>query len=265
MGGEYGVLTPHQLSFADAFQVPVSDLRLVTIPISHFCEKARWALELAELPYSEEPHLPVIHCAHVRRAGRSWTAPVLVTSKGSLRESAQIVRFADSRAGLGLYRNPLAAALEARFDARLGPDARAWMYHRMLGRPDLIRAYGAPGVPRWERAGLPMMLPLMRRVIVRRTDADEASAASTRDRVREEFDGVAARLDDGRRFLCGDHFTAADLAFASLAAAVLVPPRYGVPLPQPDELPAPFDDEVRAMREHPAGQFALRLYDQERP
>ena len=46
---------------------------------------------------------------------------------------------------------------------------------------------------------------------------------------------------------------------------MVVPPRYGIPLPQPDVLPEPFAGEVRAMREHPAGAFALRLYDQERP
>ena len=136
----------------------MDDLRLITIPISHFCEKARWALELADMPYQEEPHMQGIHWAHVWRAGRGWTAPVLVTPKGPLRESAQIVRFADAHAQLGLYRNPLAAALEARYDHHLGPDARSWMYNRMLERPDLMEVYGAPGVPRWERAGLPMML-----------------------------------------------------------------------------------------------------------
>ena len=30
---------------------------LITIPISHFCEKARWALERAGLPYREERHV----------------------------------------------------------------------------------------------------------------------------------------------------------------------------------------------------------------
>ena len=243
----------------------MDDLRLITIPISHFCEKARWALELAQLPYREERHLQVIHWAFVWKAGRGWTAPVLVTPKGPLRESAQIVRFADAHAHLGLYRKPLAAALEARFDHHLGPDARSWMYHRLLGREDLIYEYGTPGVPRWERAGMPVMLPLMSKLIVRRTNADDASATAARDRVRHEFDEVAARLDDGRPYLCGDEFSAADLAFAALSAAVLVPERYGIPLPQPDELPEPYAGEVRAMREHPAGRFALRLYDQERP
>src|SRR3954447_2137174 len=144
-------------------QSAVSVLGLITIPISHFGEKARWALELARLPYREERHLQVIHSAHAWRAGRGWTAPVLVTPEGPLRESAEIVRFADAHAGLGLYRRPLAAALEASFDHQLGPDARTWMYHRLLGHDELIRAYGAPGVPRWERAGMPVMLPLVKR------------------------------------------------------------------------------------------------------
>jgi glutathione S-transferase len=112
---------------------------------------------------------------------------------------------------------------------------------------------------------MPLMLPLMSKLIVRRTNADDAHAEAARDRVRQQFDEVAARLDDGRPYLCGDEFSAADLAFAALSAAVLVPERYGIPLPQPDELPEPYAGEVRAMREHPAGRFALRLYDQERP
>jgi glutathione S-transferase len=241
------------------------ELRLVTIPISHFCEKARWALELAGVPYREERHLQVVHWAHTWRAGRSWTAPVLVTPDGPLRESAAIVRFADAGAGLGLYREPESAALEARFDARLGPDARTWMYQRLLGHDDVIRGYGAPGVPRWERAALPVMLPLMRRVIVWRANAGDAEAAAARQRVRATFDDVAERLADGRPYLCGEAFGAADLAFAALSAAILVPPRYGIPLPQPAQLPEPYAGEVVAMREHPAGRFALRLYDQHRP
>ena len=35
--------------------VPSQAPRLITIPISHYCEKARWALERAEIPYREEP------------------------------------------------------------------------------------------------------------------------------------------------------------------------------------------------------------------
>ena len=58
----------------------------------------------------------------------------------------------------------------------------------------------------------------------------------------------------------GERFTAADLTFAALAAAVVAPPGYGTPLPQLDVLPEPVARDVRAFREHPAGAFALRMF-----
>jgi glutathione S-transferase len=82
--------------------------------------------------------------------------------------------------------------------------------------------------------------------------------------VREAFDAITERLADGRRYLCGDRFTAADLTFAALSAAVLVPPEYGVALPQPEILPAETASAVREFRAHPAGAYALRLFRDER-
>ena len=116
--------------------VPSQAPRLITIPISHYCEKARWALERAGIPYREEPHLQGIHWAHVWRAGRGRTAPVLVTDDGPLTESSHILRWVDARSDLGLYADPEAGALERHFDAELGPQARRWMYHRIFDRAD---------------------------------------------------------------------------------------------------------------------------------
>jgi hypothetical protein len=42
---------------------------LVTIPISHFCEKARWALARAGLQYTEQRHVQIVHIAAAKRAG----------------------------------------------------------------------------------------------------------------------------------------------------------------------------------------------------
>jgi glutathione S-transferase len=244
---------------------------LVTIPISHYCEKARWALERAGVGYEERAHLQMIHRLAVRRAGGGSTAPVLVCGERVLPESAEILDWADARmaADRRLYPDDPDAtaeirALERDFDERLGPHGRLWMYSELGGRPDLVRAYGCTGVPAWERRLLPVVYPLVKRAIDRHFDITPESAAHSEAEVRATFDEVAERLRDGRPYLCGERFSAADLTFAALAAAVLMPPEYGVPLPQPDELPPSTATTVRELRAHPAGAHALAMFRDQR-
>ena len=137
---------------------------LITIPISHFCEKARWALDRAGVDYEERAHMQVLHVVAVRRArspGR--TVPVLVCGDTVLSESADILAFADTRApeARRLYPDDPQArgeirALEQGFDARLGPEARRWMYDNIRGERVLVKRYAPTGVPAWQRLALPV-------------------------------------------------------------------------------------------------------------
>ena len=244
--------------------------RLITIPISHYCEKARWALDHAGLAYAERPHLQGFHVIASKRAGGSGTTPVLVTDDGVLGESAEIVAYADAHGPqLGLYGDSPAAraeivALERDFDAILGPAGRLWMYQHLLDRPDLAVRYGCVGVPRWERRTLPRLFGVMARIIKGKLGVSAVAAEESERRVDATFDDVAKRLADGRPYLVGKRFSAADLAFAALAGAVLMPPQWSIPLPQPDELPPAAAVKVRELRDHPAGRFALRMFERER-
>src|SRR3954453_10716946 len=69
--------------------------RLLTIPISHFCEKARWALDRAGLDYREERHAQGIHQVMAKRAGGGKTVPVLVADERIFPESEDVLRYAD--------------------------------------------------------------------------------------------------------------------------------------------------------------------------
>ena len=65
--------------------------------MSHFCEKARWALDRAGLDYVEERHVQGVHQVLARRAGGGRTVPVLVTDEGVFPESEAILRYADAQ------------------------------------------------------------------------------------------------------------------------------------------------------------------------
>ena len=80
---------------------------------------------------------------------------------------------------------------------------------------------------------------------------------------QEVLDAIVAQLTPGP-WLLGERFTAADLTFACLAAAVVVPPEYGVKLPQPEDLPEPVRGDIERFRAHPAGVYALELFEKRR-
>jgi glutathione S-transferase len=242
--------------------------RLLTIPISHFCEKARWALERAGLPYREERHVQGVNRIVSWRAGGHGTLPVLFCEAGRLVESEAILRYADVHVSPGqrLFPDglPEVTALCRELDAGLGPDGRRLMYAHMLPRKDFMLEFNDVGVPRWEDRMMRWLWPVVSRWGARELEVHDETLEQDRPRVVAAFDGIAERIADGRPYLFGERFTAADLTFAALAAAVVAPPEYGTPLPQPDELPEPVARDVLAFRAHPAGAFALRMFATER-
>jgi glutathione S-transferase len=242
-------------------------LRLVTIPISHYCEKARWGLERAGLEYREERHVQGIHRIAARRAGGGATVPVLVTPERSIGESRQILEWIDERVALEHRLFPPDACLRAdvdglceRFDDVLGPTARRLIYVHMLRDRPLALRFNNDGVPAWEERTIRFGWPAMQLLVKRVLEIGPHSEQQDEPTVWREFDFVADLLADGRSYLCGERFTAADLTFAALAAAVVVPPTYGVALPQPAEMRPELTALVGRAREHPAGAYALSLF-----
>jgi glutathione S-transferase len=244
---------------------------LVTIPISHYCEKARWALERAGIPYREERHVQAVHRFAAKRAGGGSTVPVLVTPEGSIGESEKILDWVDARTPPEFRLQPADAAakeetmrLTRRFDEVLGPRGRRLMYVNMLQQRELMLSFNNQGVPAWEnrfmRAGFPLAVRWAHRALGIRPGVEDEDEAI----VWQEFDYVAELLSDGRPYLVTDRFSAADLTWAALCASIIVPPIYGVPLPQPDVLPADIAEVINKARAHPAGAFALDLYEKHR-
>jgi glutathione S-transferase len=205
------------------------------------------------------------------RAGGGKTVPVVVADEGVFAESEEILRYADER--LDEERRLFPAdtrlcgeveALSRWLDEGLGPDGRRLMYAHMLPLKRLMLRVNNQGVPAWEDRTMAALWPVVRRWAGHELGIGPTTIRDDEPRVWRAFDAIGERLADGRPRLCGDRFTAADLTFACLASPVLVPPEYGVRLPQPDELPGHIARDIRAFREHPAGAYALELFRTER-
>jgi glutathione S-transferase len=256
--------------------------RLLTIRPSHFNERARWALDRFELAYDEVPYMPMLHAgpvaAVVLPAGKGQndrnstrlSTPVLIADGQVISDSEAIVAWVSRRFGdrrTSLHWTPRAAELDHRFSERLGPDTRRLVYRYLLDDPQGMRELAERNVPRSQARLFVALLPAIRRTIRDKLRVDEEHAARSLVRIDEAFATVGDLLADGRPYLLGDRFSAADLGFASLSAlALLVQPSegYGAWIPPLDRVPPAFAAIARRLRDTPAGRFALRMFAEER-
>jgi len=242
---------------------------LITVPLSHFCEKARWALDHAGVEYREEPHAPLLSRFATRRAA-GGSVPVLIHGDELLIDSTDILVHIDAlRGGDWLYPREAVArsevdALEEIFDTQLGPHARRWIYAQLLPDKRLVRSLWARGVPRSEARLVPLIAPLARYFVRKGYRVTPGSAERSLDRVNAIFKDVGDRLADGREYLVAGRFTAADLTFASLAAPLLLPAECRATQPSLDDLPTAMREQVLRLHETAAGRFALRLFAEKR-
>jgi glutathione S-transferase len=258
-------------------------VRLITIRISHFNERARWALDRFALEYEEEPYMPLLHFAAVARVtgvrggfadphSTRFSTPVLLTDSGRvLTDSAMIVRWASDSFGTAattLYPAARRAAIE-QFEEqareRLGPHTRRVGYSIAFGNPTLLASLADRNVGPLQARAFRYMAPALVAMIRRRLHIDSQAPASL-DHVRRFLDEVAAQLGT-RQYLFDDRFTAADLSLSALLAPLLLPTRaegYAATLPALDELSERGVAVVREVREHPVGRFCLRMFASER-
>jgi glutathione S-transferase len=244
---------------------------MISVAVSPYVELARWVLERLGVDYTEERHAPVFNTIAARRHRGSTVVPLLDIGGSSLGNAREIVDFYERRApeALRLYpagpkdRAEVRALFDDCFDV-LGVAVRAWAYAYQLPLRDGTTRAWIAGAPRHERWIVPVVYPLIARRVGRGLKLHAGSVGEQRALIDASLSRIGARLADGRRYLAGGRLTAADLALATLLAPAVLPPEYRGPLPAFGELPAAMQHEVEELRTHPAGQFALRLYAEER-
>jgi glutathione S-transferase len=256
--------------------------RLISIRPSHYNEKARWALDRFELDYDEQPWMPMLHFIGSgavlipRRLGRAdeqssrLSTPILVTEDRTLTDSSEIMAFVSSHVGdpaRSLYWSDEVIELDRHFSGRFGADTRRVAYYHLLPRQELLEELAHQSVGPLQARAWIALAPVVRKLITNGLHVHGDKTARSRERLVAEFEKVGERLADGRPYLCGDRFSAADLSFAALGSVALLVQReegYGAWLPRLEQAPSEYAAFARQLRATRAGEFILRMFAEER-
>ncbi len=202
------------------------------LPVSHYSEKVRWALDHKAVQHDR--HAPIggyhIAVALLLTRGRHSTLPVLELAGRHIGDSTAIVA-ALERA----YPDPplypadpderrRALALEDWFDEQLGPFVRRYAFHALRADHDAFDELAAGQIPpalgryRGLAGAYARAFTALRFQTVSDHRAEEALS-----KVLAALDRLESELGENE-YLVGDRFTVADLTAAALFYPLVLPP-----------------------------------------
>lgn len=218
-------------------------IELLGLPYSPWTEKAKWALDVRQVPYRYRFYQPLVGEPALRAKTGRWrgrvTVPVLTDDTGRVHtDSADIARFADEHGtaeGARLFPGDASAEIAewvARSE-RVLDAGRVLSLHRTLESPEALREL----VPRGLRSALGGLATTVGRFGVERTlrkyGGRERTLAESERTVREGLDALRAAIarseapSSPKTILA--RFTFADIAAAQMLAFV-TPPSFGLKL-----------------------------------
>lgn len=243
-------------------------LRLYTFNLSHFSEKARWALDYEGLPYEEKVLLPGPHQLTTRRVAKRSEVPILQHDERYVQGSSAILDYiAEQLGGSKLAPSPAARAraleLEREADQAFGRGVQRVVYSVMLEPQHVSKVVDlwVDNGPSWSRTFYKFALPLISRVVQRmyQTTSPELVAQS-----QEHFVTFMDKLDAELAhapYFGGDRPSRLDISVAALLGPLCQPKEHHVRWPKtPPELET-FEARLKG---RPTWDHVLRMYREHR-
>jgi glutathione S-transferase len=237
------------------------------IPLSHYSEKARWALDFKGIPHFRRV-LGTDYLYQAWRATGQGKLPILFLDERPIHDSTAIIAALEQyQPAPPLYpsdpaQRERALALEDHFDQKLGPSVRASLVTPLfLNDPVLaVRIITTGFSPKAFDAMRPFLkvFPTYYRMRhkIRTTRLDQ-----DRVEVLESLDRISAELQPSG-YLVGDRFTVADLTASALLGAFLEPPEIQYPIQV--KLPDYIREWQAQLSAHPAAKWVRGIYQKHR-
>ena len=238
------------------------------LEISHYNEKARWALDYKGVAHVRRPVTPGLQELTARRLRAGRTVPILVLEGRAIGDSTKIIEEIDQRwPDPPLYpadpeERSRALELEDYFDEQCGPDARRVLFNDNLAEPETFVAMFL-GPDRGRSRLRKMLAPLVCQVVKRRFQTRREPVEESRERLRAAFDKVEAEVGPSG-YLVGESFTVADLTAASILGLIVVPPEFPYIKVHPDERTAEFRQFRDSLKNRPGFGWVEDMYARHR-
>lgn len=250
---------------------PNKDPVLITFPPSLDSELARFLLSHYRVEHQEQRHTFLYSFLYTLWHGYTLVFPLLYGKGMTLVGPRPISEYFDTRCepNVALWPsqpdlNRKAQADWNQFNNTLAFATAKFAYFYLLPHRDLMIEPLTQGTPLSEVNAVKRSYSIFSGLLSTALGLSQKKADESLAQIRSVFTAVDARVSDDRKFLLGDRLTISDLAFAVAAAPVVLPTKYGGPIPSFDQMPGAVQAVVNEMREHPAGAFALRIYGQYR-
>jgi glutathione S-transferase len=216
----------------------MSPPHLLHFRVSHFNEKVRWALDAKRIPHTRRALIPGWHVVTARRLTGQTAVPILQIDGRALHDSTAIIAELER-----LYPSPplypadpaireRALALETYFDEEVAPDLRRLFWACYLHRPADCARMTTDGAGAMSRVAWRAMFPLVRPLFRKNLGMDAPRVERARAQLGAYFDRLEQELGPSG-YLAGDSFSIADLTAAAVMTAIIRPPQFSYPLPEP--------------------------------
>lgn len=251
---------------------PVLSPVLYVFAISHYCEKARWALDYLNIDYRLQHLSPISYMKFVRNLGvADTTLPVLTVGSLTLQGSSQIIDWAEthSKPGSKSETRALAADIDAnvsrsreieqRLDDLAGVHIRRYYYSEALfNQPQQIRRIFARHLPWHQQLMLRLAWNKICQHMIRGLDLGAEQGRQSRQIIETELNWLDQLLAGNRRFLVGERFSRADIAAASLLSPLVLPPQH--PTYHNMQLPPGLAADAADWQERPSMRWIRDIY-----
>ena len=240
---------------------------LCHLKVSHYNEKARWALDHKRIPHRRRAVTPGEQRRIARKLTGGSTFPVLELDGEAIGDSTDIIAAVEGREPEPpLYpsepaERERALALEDFFDEELGPYTRLLVVHHAFADAKLAFGTFTPDVSGPRRLLGRAIFPRVRAQVRKSFGIDDASVAHAFQKV----DAAGRRFREELQrsgYLCGDRFTVADLTVAALVAPAVAPEQFPYAQPQRGH---PLLEPVRAaLARHGLDEWSREMYARHR-